>query len=108
LKEAKDPLSEWLDFNHGANVTDNSIFAKLPQHWETKFHEDMDALNVRFVFLAISFVGYMRKNRVHFSFNQGKCAHYAYEKMYHFDCTDYREISIQRMGLTWVVKSSQQ
>lgn len=46
LKEAKDPLSEWLDFNHGANVTDNSIFAKLPQHWEAKFHEDMDALNV--------------------------------------------------------------
>jgi cysteinyl-tRNA synthetase len=49
LKEAKDPLSEWLDCNHGANVTDNSIFSKLPQHWETKFHEDMDALNVRFV-----------------------------------------------------------
>jgi cysteinyl-tRNA synthetase len=45
--EAKDPLSEWLDFNHGASVSDNSIFAKLPQYWETQFHEDMDALNVR-------------------------------------------------------------
>jgi hypothetical protein len=63
LKEAKDPLSEWLDFNHGANVTDNSIFAKLPQHWEAKFHEDMEALNVRkYVSLAFSLVRCMRKN----------------------------------------------
>jgi hypothetical protein len=63
LKEAKEPLSEWLDFNRGANVTDNSIFAKLPQHWEAKFHEDMDALNVRgYVFLAFSLVRCMRKN----------------------------------------------
>ncbi|XP_069680399.1 cysteine--tRNA ligase, cytoplasmic [Periplaneta americana] len=46
LREAKDPLSEWLDFEHGASVTDNSIFVKLPRFWEAQFHEDMDALNV--------------------------------------------------------------
>jgi hypothetical protein len=63
LREAKDPLSEWLDFNHGASVTDNSIFAKLPQHWETQFHEDMDSLNVRTSgILAFSQVQYMKKN----------------------------------------------
>ncbi|XP_066998786.2 cysteine--tRNA ligase, cytoplasmic [Anabrus simplex] len=46
LKEARDPLSEWLDGKHGASVTDNSIFSKLPRHWEAEFHHDMDALNV--------------------------------------------------------------
>ncbi|KAJ9601009.1 hypothetical protein L9F63_000847, partial [Diploptera punctata] len=46
LREAKDPLSEWLDLVQGATVTDNSIFAELPRYWESQFHEDMDALNV--------------------------------------------------------------
>lgn len=46
LRETKDPLSEWLDFEHGVSVTDNSIFVKLPRYWEAQFHEDMDALNV--------------------------------------------------------------
>jgi len=27
-------------------VTDHRIFAKLTQHWENEFHEDMKALNV--------------------------------------------------------------
>jgi len=48
LKEAKEPLSEWLDKKEGSNVTEHSIFNKLSQHWESEFHKDMDALNVRF------------------------------------------------------------
>lgn len=63
LREAKDPLSDWLDFNHGASITDNSIFAKLPQHWETQFHQDMDALNVRTSGIITFYqVQYMIKN----------------------------------------------
>eukprot|EP00795_Rhopilema_esculentum_P011490 gene11490-21706_t len=46
LEAAKDPLSEWLDKQHGANVTDHNIFWRLTQHWENEFHEDMRALNV--------------------------------------------------------------
>ncbi|XP_066266221.1 cysteine--tRNA ligase, cytoplasmic-like [Branchiostoma lanceolatum] len=44
--DARDPLSEWLDSMHGSEVTDNSIFTKLPQHFEAEFHKDMEALNV--------------------------------------------------------------
>ncbi|XP_029056571.2 cysteine--tRNA ligase, cytoplasmic isoform X1 [Osmia bicornis bicornis] len=46
LKEARDPLAEWLDKKKGATVTEHSIFSKLSQHWESEFHKDMDALNV--------------------------------------------------------------
>ncbi|XP_047120743.1 cysteine--tRNA ligase, cytoplasmic isoform X1 [Schistocerca piceifrons] len=46
LKEARDPLAEWLDQQEGASVNDISIFAKLSRHWESEFHKDMDALNV--------------------------------------------------------------
>jgi len=46
LTVTKDPLSDWLDIKYGADVTDKTIFAKLPQYWETQFHQDMDALNV--------------------------------------------------------------
>ncbi|XP_023393127.1 cysteine--tRNA ligase, cytoplasmic [Pteropus vampyrus] len=46
LEEAKDLLSEWLDATLGSEVTDNSIFSKLPQFWEGEFHRDMAALNV--------------------------------------------------------------
>ncbi|GLG93420.1 Uncharacterized protein GBIM_00837 [Gryllus bimaculatus] len=46
LREARDPLSEWLDAEQGSTVTDNSIFSKLPRYWEAQFHQDMDALNV--------------------------------------------------------------
>ena len=47
LTEASDPLAEWLDRRLGHTVTDNSIFADLPRHWEGEFHSDMEALNVR-------------------------------------------------------------
>jgi hypothetical protein len=47
LTVAKDPLSDWLDISYGADVTDKTIFVKLPHYWETQFHQDMDALNVR-------------------------------------------------------------
>jgi hypothetical protein len=47
LTVAKDPLSDWLDIKYGTDVTDKTIFAKLPQYWEAQFHQDMDALNVR-------------------------------------------------------------
>lgn len=46
LEEAKDLLSEWLDATLGSQVTDNSIFCKLPQFWEAEFHKDMAALGV--------------------------------------------------------------
>ncbi|EZA61226.1 hypothetical protein DMN91_005082 [Ooceraea biroi] len=46
LKEAKDPLAEWLDKKEGSTITEHSIFNKLSQHWESEFHKDMDALNV--------------------------------------------------------------
>ena len=46
LLAAKDLLSDWLDKQFGSEVKDNAIFSKLPQYWEAKYHEDMDALNV--------------------------------------------------------------
>ncbi|XP_017667941.1 cysteine--tRNA ligase, cytoplasmic isoform X1 [Pipra filicauda] len=46
LEEAKDLLSDWLDTKFGSQVTDNSIFSKLPKFWEGEFHKDMEALNV--------------------------------------------------------------
>ncbi|XP_008582409.1 PREDICTED: cysteine--tRNA ligase, cytoplasmic [Galeopterus variegatus] len=46
LEEAKDLLSDWLDSTLGSEVTDNSIFSKLPRFWEGEFHKDMEALNV--------------------------------------------------------------
>ncbi|XP_078457612.1 cysteine--tRNA ligase, cytoplasmic [Lampetra planeri] len=46
LTEARDPLSEWLDAQHGSEVTENSIFSELPRYWEAEFHRDMEALNV--------------------------------------------------------------
>ena len=46
LTNAKDLLSDWLDAQHGAEVTDNSIFEKLPRHFENEYHDDMTALNV--------------------------------------------------------------
>ncbi|XP_053415744.1 cysteine--tRNA ligase, cytoplasmic isoform X2 [Nycticebus coucang] len=46
LQEAKDLLSDWLDSMFGSEVTDNSIFSKLPKVWEGEFHRDMAALNV--------------------------------------------------------------
>lgn len=46
LEEAKDLLSDWLDSKFGSQVTDNSIFSKLPKFWEGEFHKDMEALNV--------------------------------------------------------------
>jgi len=49
LREARDPLANWLDGIKGSIITEHSIFNKLlSQHWEAEFHKDMDALNVRF------------------------------------------------------------
>eukprot|EP00105_Crassostrea_gigas_P045421 XP_019929569.1 PREDICTED: cysteine--tRNA ligase, cytoplasmic [Crassostrea gigas] len=46
--DGKDVLCDWLDKTHGSEVTDNSIFARLPQFFEEDFHKDMEALNVSF------------------------------------------------------------
>ncbi|XP_063294909.1 cysteine--tRNA ligase, cytoplasmic isoform X1 [Pelobates fuscus] len=46
LEEAADLLSDWLDTQQGAEVSDNSIFSQLPKYWEGEYHNDMDALNV--------------------------------------------------------------
>lgn len=46
LLASKDVLSDWLDNQHGSEVTDKSIFSKLYQHFEQEYHEDMNSLNV--------------------------------------------------------------
>ena len=51
LANSADILSTWLDKLDGKNVTDNSIFSKLPRHFEGEFHKDMAALNVKFCFV---------------------------------------------------------
>lgn len=48
MREAKDPLANWLDEMKGSTITEHSIFNKLSQQWEAEYHKDMDALNVRF------------------------------------------------------------
>lgn len=47
LKDATDPISNWLDARLGGDVTEQSIFEKLPRYWEDEFHNDMTALNVQ-------------------------------------------------------------
>ena len=46
LNDSVDVLSTWLDKKLGKQVTDNSIFSKVPKLYEARFHEDMAALNV--------------------------------------------------------------
>uniref|UniRef100_A0A1A9W3Q7 Cysteine--tRNA ligase, cytoplasmic n=1 Tax=Glossina brevipalpis TaxID=37001 RepID=A0A1A9W3Q7_9MUSC len=46
LREAKEPIADWLDKKDGATVNDNSIFEELPRYWEDQFHYDMTALNI--------------------------------------------------------------
>lgn len=48
MKEARDPLADWLDKIKGSTIVEHSIFNKISQHWEAEFHKDMDDLNVRF------------------------------------------------------------
>ena len=56
LANSNDILSSWLDKLDGKNVTDNSIFNKVPRHYENEFHKDMAALNVKFCFILFSFM----------------------------------------------------
>lgn len=46
LTTASGVLGEWLDKKKGSQVTENSIFAELPRHFENSFNCDMNALNV--------------------------------------------------------------
>lgn len=46
LTSASSVLGEWLDKQKGMDITDNSIFAELPRHYEDEFNKDMEALNV--------------------------------------------------------------
>ena len=46
LQDGKDLFADWLDKQHGSEITDNAIFAKLPKYWEEEFHRDMESLNV--------------------------------------------------------------
>ncbi|KAK3102977.1 hypothetical protein FSP39_015466, partial [Pinctada imbricata] len=46
LSSSRDVLCDWLDRLHGSEVTDNSIFSKLPQFYEADYHKDMENLNV--------------------------------------------------------------
>lgn len=46
LQTAKDPIAEKLDKEYSSSVNENSIFTDLARHWESKFHEDMDSLNI--------------------------------------------------------------
>ena len=36
----------YIYIQHGSEVTDHHIFAKLTKHWEEEYHKDMAALNV--------------------------------------------------------------
>lgn len=47
LDAAKEPVSDWLDSQMGATVTDHSIFGKLARRFEEEFYKDMAALYVR-------------------------------------------------------------
>ncbi|XP_016929167.2 cysteine--tRNA ligase, cytoplasmic [Drosophila suzukii] len=46
LNEAKDPISDWLDSQKGAQINDNAVFEALPRYWEDQFHNDMKSLNI--------------------------------------------------------------
>ncbi|XP_052798798.1 cysteine--tRNA ligase, cytoplasmic-like [Mya arenaria] len=46
LLASKDVLADWLDVQHGSEVTDKLIFSKLSSHFEEEYHSDMDSLNV--------------------------------------------------------------
>lgn len=46
LNESRDVLSEWLDHNHGKDVTDHSVFDNLAKTYEKEFLADMARLNV--------------------------------------------------------------
>ncbi|KAH8402094.1 hypothetical protein KR009_009720 [Drosophila setifemur] len=46
LNEAKDPISDWLDAQKGAEINDNAVFEALPRYWEDQFHNDMKSLNI--------------------------------------------------------------
>ncbi|XP_070558750.1 cysteine--tRNA ligase, cytoplasmic-like [Ptychodera flava] len=46
VEESRDVLADLLDGRKGHEITDNSIFSSLPQHWEAEYHKDMTALNV--------------------------------------------------------------
>ena len=46
LTAGRDLLADWLDAQHGHEISDKSIFSGLTQHWENEFHNDMQALNV--------------------------------------------------------------
>lgn len=67
LDDSSEMLMTWLDKLHGKEVTDNSIFASLPRHFEGEFHKDMAALNVTHLFsfqFAFCFIGsYLIPNR---------------------------------------------
>nr|CAG8571770.1 15961_t:CDS:10 [Entrophospora candida] len=47
LNESQDVISDWMDREHGASVTDSKIFRSSAAHWEQDFMEDMESLNVR-------------------------------------------------------------
>ena len=53
LAEANEMLSVWLDKLKGKSVTDNSIFATLPRHFECDFHKDMASLNVIIIIVLL-------------------------------------------------------
>ncbi|KAH8277702.1 hypothetical protein KR018_003747 [Drosophila ironensis] len=46
LNEAKDPISDWLDAQKGAEINENAVFEALPRYWEDQFHNDMKSLNI--------------------------------------------------------------
>ena len=47
MTKFKDVLSIWLDKEKGKTVNKNEIFFELPKRFETSYHDDMAALNVK-------------------------------------------------------------
>lgn len=46
LEEVKDVVVPMLDTKYGSSITDLGIFRKTSSHWEQKFDQDMERLNV--------------------------------------------------------------
>ncbi len=49
IVEFQDILSIWLDKEKGKTVNKNEIFFDLPKRFETSYHDDMAALNVKYL-----------------------------------------------------------
>ncbi len=55
IGEFQDVLSIWLDKEKGKTVNKNEIFFDLPKRFETSYHDDMAALNVKYLLTLLTY-----------------------------------------------------